>query len=387
MIDRSYLLDRFNERYETTGEKIHIFFAPGRVNIIGEHIDYNGGSVMPVAISLGSYLVVRKRKDKQITLQSTSFKKKLILNSFDNLTFNKEDDWTNYPKGIFQAFNNKGFGIGGADTLLISNLPIASGLSSSASIELLYLYAFMNLFNANHLSLLEMALLCKDVENNFIGVNCGIMDQFAIALSKKNNALYLNCNTLEAAYIKMELGDYTFVILNSNKPRKLINSAFNERRNECNILLSTLNKYATYTFLCEAHISDLDKVLSPILKRRLKHVITEKNRVDQLIDFINKGLLEDVGQLLNESHQSLKIDYEVSCEELDFLVATAQRFPYCLGARMTGAGFGGCAIALIEKKYIYDFSENIVSTYYEKYHINAEVYMCEISDGVRELIN
>lgn len=386
MIEQDRLLELFNKLYSFSNEKIHLFFAPGRVNFIGEHIDYNGGPVMPMGISLGVYLVVRKRTDRQIFLNSTTHDKTLILNLDDSFTYKEEDDWVNYPKGIFQFMRNKGFQIGALDCLVVSDLPVGSGLSSSAAIELVFAYAMMCLFNQeNHLALIDLALLCQEVENKFIGVNCGIMDQFAVAMAKRNNAILLKCNTLDYNYITIDLGIYTLVIMNSNKPRSLIQSAFNERINECEASLHLLNKKYNLKHLCEADINTLDSIDHEILKKRVKHVITEKNRVYLIKEKLEQHNLIEVGKLLNQSHDSLKNDYEVSCTELDILVENAQKNPYCIGARMTGAGFGGCAIALVEKNHIYDFNENIANIYYEKCHIKADFYICEISDGVREL--
>ena len=376
----------FETYFSANEESIRVFFAPGRVNIMGEHIDYNGGLVLPAGITQGVYIMARKRCDDKIHIQSLFSTLPKIINIHDPLQYDEKDDWLNYPKGIFQLLKEKYNCITALDILIYSDLPTASGLSSSAALELALAYTMWHMNGSNiPLDLLTLAVDCQRVENNFIGVQCGIMDQAAIALAQKDKALLLNCTTLTFKHIPFSLGAYTLVIMNTNKPRSLIHSAFNERRSQCENALQLLQNKWDIQNLCEAIEEQLEILSDPVLFKRAKHVITENDRVLKMCNFLENGDMIQAGKILNQSHLSLKDDYEVSCDELDELVFWAQKNIHCVGARMTGAGFGGCAIAFVESEHYISFVNSVSEKYNVKFLIPATFYKAEISAGLREL--
>jgi len=369
-------------------EPQRVFFCPGRVNLIGEHIDYNGGKVMPCAISLGTWLAVSKNTDKKLRFQCLNFPETAELHL--QTSYSKTgDEWFNYPLGIISHFTESDMNVSGMNMLFAGNLPVGAGLSSSASIEVLMAYAINEMFALN-LSKKDIALLSKKVENEFIGVNCGIMDQFAVSLGKKDKAILLNCDTLEYQYLPLELNDYVLVILNTNKPRKLVESKYNERFAECGKALKALKKELEVQHLCNVGLHDFSThrhlINDAVLEKRALHVISENFRVGEAVDALKAGELFTFGKLMYDSHQSLKEFYEVTGKELDTIVEFCKTFDGCIGARMTGAGFGGCAIALVKKATFEVFSEKI-STYYEKQiGYKPGVFASEAGDGVREII-
>lgn len=386
MKSQSFLTEQFYANFQVNEEVLQHYFAPGRVNIIGEHIDYNGGPVMPVAISMGVYVVARKRTDNKLHFKSVSHQKELIVDLNDSYDFDIDDSWTNYPKGIFQSLKNKGYRCVAADFLVYSDLPEGAGLSSSAAIELAFAYAAINLCAArNNLSLLELALLCQEVENSFIGVQCGVMDQFASAFGRKSHAIYLQCATLQHEYVPIILDRYKLIIVNSNKQRSLVDSTFNQRRSECAQALAEINKNTKLSNLCQASMTNLSFIEDRVLFRRSKHVVSEAERVAQAKIYLQENRLQEMGALLFLSHESLKSDYEVSCPELDCLVDACHELPYCIGARMTGAGFGGCIIALVENSSYDSFIAHVHERYISEFAVEASFYDCIISDGVRQL--
>ena len=381
-----FLINEFYTKYKTNDTPLRIFFAPGRVNIIGEHIDYNGGPVMPAGISMGIYVIARLRSDNEIHLKSSLHKKEIILKTEDTFTFYNYDGWTNYPKGVFQFLKNAGYKIGGVDLLVYSDLPGGAGLSSSAAVELAFAYTMMQLFNSDKTMPLEkLAVLCQQVENKFVGVNCGIMDQFASAMAKKDHAIVLQCDTLAYEYIPMNLREYSLVIMNTNKQRSLAGSEFNKRREECELALQIINEAHQYKYLCDADLEDIDIIKDELIKKRAKHVISEKQSVLATKKYFEQGDLVKVGEQLNESHQSLKVDFEVSCIELDTIVDLAQNHPACIGSRMTGAGFGGCAIALVATHQYPNFKLEISEKYKLTTNLEPSFYKCAISDGAHEI--
>lgn len=363
------------------------YFAPGRINLIGEHLDYNGGLVLPVALNIGIAASFHRRHDGILQLFAKSHPLNFVgkINSLP--TFSEENDWANYPIGVIKALQNSSLNLQAADLFFASNLPEGSGLSSSAAIEILTAFMFLKEQNIP-IDLVAIAKLCQAVENNFIGVKCGIMDQFAVAMGKAHHAILLDCNTLKYEYIPFELDDCSLLILNSKKPRSLIKSAYNERKQECeNALLEIRSQKSKIRNLVDAEIEDLVFVSDEVIRKRAKHVISEQLRVRQSVKALEMGDLHTFGRLMNASHQSLKEDYEVSGLELDTLAETAQSVKGCLGARMTGAGFGGCAIALVQKKEI-ELFKAIVSTQYKTITgIDCEIYVSEIGDGVRKIID
>lgn len=373
---------KFNELFDSEGE-LQTYFCPGRVNLIGEHIDYLGGLVMPAAISLGITGLVRKNRLRKIRLFSTDFpdSEEIELN---NLPKSKQGKWTDFVLGVLLEFINEP-NFSGLDILFHSTLPKASGLSSSAALEVLCYYIFSNTWKGEEPNRVKMAVDCQRVENNFIGVQCGIMDQFAVANGKRNQAIQLNCDTLKFNYSPINLGDYSLLVINSNKPRALAESAYNQRLEECKEALSIIQKHRSIEQLVEANESDLQLLESEVLKQRVKHAYTEHIRVIETAEALEEQDLNRFGQLLNASHQSLKNDFEVSCLELDFIVENVQKNQHCLGARMTGAGFGGCCIAVIVSELVESVMKPLANSYQESFGLHLDWYNCEIADGVKTL--
>ena len=375
----------FQNRFHKEAEDI--FFCPGRINLIGEHIDYNGGSVMPCAISSGLYLAIAKNTDKQLRFQCLNFPEvaELHLQS----SYSKSDkNWFNYPLGIINEFFKNGYTLSGLNMLFCGNLPIGAGLSSSASIEVLTAFALNELFQFD-ISRIDIASLSKKVENEFIGVSCGIMDQFAVAIGKKHKVILLNCDTLDFEYLPFETNGYALTIVNSNKQRSLADSKYNERFAECGAALKMLRQKLTANNLCDIDIAsfELNKHLinNPVLQKRALHVVSENGRVKDAVIALQTGDLAVLGKLMYSSHKSLKELYEVSAKELDTIVDFCKTFNGCIGARMTGAGFGGCAIALVKKEKFEDFKLQLINHYNEKIGYAPDVFASEIGDGVMKL--
>jgi galactokinase len=382
---KTKLVHEFRDRFKK--EPDHIFFCPGRVNLIGEHIDYNGGKVMPCAVSLGTWLAVSKNTDKKLRFRCLNFPETAELQLQESYS-KTGGQWFNYPLGVINELLQNNYSVSGLDMLFYGNLPIGAGLSSSASIEVLTTYALSELFILD-LSKKEIAVMSKKVENEFIGVNCGIMDQFAVTFGKKDNAVLLDCDTLEYEYLPLHLGEYVLAIINTNKPRKLVESKYNERFTECGSALKALKAKLPVNNLCEVSFHDFSAyrhlINNPVLEKRVLHVISEYERVEEAVVALNAGEIKTFGKLMFDSHVSLKDFYEVSGKELDTIVEFCKHYNSCIGARMTGAGFGGCAIALVKKSEFEDFSEKI-SVYYQK-HIGFKpgVFSSEVGEGVREI--
>jgi galactokinase len=376
------LQENFRNRFHK--EATHFFFCPGRVNLIGEHIDYNGGKVMPCAISLGTFLAVAKNTDKKLRFQCLNFPETAELHLQSSYAKTGKE-WFNYPLGAIHQLLQDDHTVSGLDMLFYGNLPIGAGLSSSASIEVLTMFAIKELFLLS-VSNTDIAQLGKKVENEFIGVNSGIMDQFAVAMGKKDKAILLNCDTLEYEYLPFEIGDYVLAIINSNKQRTLADSKYNERFRECGAALKLLKKELSVTHLCDvdsvAYENHKHLINDPVLEKRALHVVTENKRVKQAKDALQNGDLKKFGELMYASHQSLQDLYEVSGKELDTIVNFCKTYSDCIGARMTGAGFGGCAIALVKKDSFDDFAEKLSAYYKEKIGYEPEVFASVIGDGV-----
>ena len=384
-MEKKELIKVFEARFGKKPE--HIFFSPGRVNLIGEHIDYNGGNVMPCAISMGTYLAVSKNTDKLLRFQCINFPETAELHLQESYTKTGKE-WFNYPLGVINEFITKEIALCGLDMLFYGNLPIGAGLSSSASIEVLTAFAMSSMFGAATTNK-ELALIGKKVENEFIGVNCGIMDQFAVAMGKKNKAILLNCDTLDYEYLPFEIGNYVLAIINSNKQRKLADSKYNERFAECRKALRLLEKKLPVNHLCEINFHSFEEhrhlINDPLLEKRALHVISENFRVGEAKDALKSGELVTFGKLMYASHQSLKDWYEVSGKELDTIVDFCKTYKDCIGARMTGAGFGGCAIALVKKNSFDDFEVQIKVYYKNIIGYEPGVFASIIGDGVGEL--
>ena len=388
-MNKDKLIKRFNDLFHP-GEAIRLFFAPGRINLIGEHTDYNGGYVFPAAISFGTYALATKRDDRTIQFYSMNFENKGIITvDLDDLSYDQADNWANYPKGMVQFLIKHGAKIEhGFNVLYYGNIPNGAGLSSSASIELVTGVLLESLFEFE-VDRIEMVKIGQQVENQYIGVNSGIMDQFAIGMGKKEHAILLDCNTLAYQYAPIELNDYTIMIINTNKRRELADSKYNERRGECESALSDLQTELEIDSLGELSIVQFEKykhiIQNETERKRAKHAVYENQRTKDALVELKAGRLATFGQLLNESHLSLQHDYEVTGIELDTLVQAAWDQAGVLGARMTGAGFGGCVIALVAKNKVENFKENVANIYQEKIGYLPTFYQAEVGDGAKEL--
>jgi galactokinase len=379
------LQENFRNRFHK--EATDLFFCPGRVNLIGEHIDYNGGKVMPCAISFGTYLAIAKNNDKKLRFQCLNFPETADLHLQSSYSKTGKE-WFNYPLGAIHMLLQNDHAISGLDMLFYGNLPIGAGLSSSASIEVLTTFAVKELFELN-ISKIDIALLGKKVENEFIGVNSGIMDQFAVAMGEKNKAILLNCDTLEYEYLPFEIGSYVLAIINSNKQRTLADSKYNERFAECGAALKLLKKEIQATHLCDIDSKTFNLhcnlIEDDVLEKRALHAVTENERVKEAKTALQSGHLERFGELMYASHWSLKELYEVSGKELDIIVEFCKTYSHCIGARMTGAGFGGCAIALVKNESFDDFSAKLISYYKDRIGYEPEVFASAPGEGVRRL--
>lgn len=367
-------------------EDVRTYFAPGRVNLIGEHTDYNGGHVFPCALTLGTYGVARKREDKKLRFYSVNFENLGIIESnLDDLTPSKEAGWTNYPKGVMWAFEGRGFKLPcGLDILIYGNIPNGSGLSSSASLEVLTGVILKDMFGFD-VSMVEIAQIGQYSENNFNGCNCGIMDQFASAMGKKDNAIFLDTNTLEFEYAPVVLEDAKIVIINSKVKHSLVDSAYNDRRNECETALKELQEVVdikTLGDLTEAEFeAHKDAIKSEIRQKRAKHAVYENQRAIKAVAALKENDVETFGKLMNASHVSLRDDYEVSCEEIDILVDLAWATDGVVGSRITGGGFGGCTVSIVKNDAVDTFVETIGAKYEEAVGHKAEFYVVDIGNG------
>ena len=387
---KDQLVKVFKEKFGSEGD-IRSYFAPGRVNLIGEHTDYNGGHVFPCALTIGTYAIVRKREDRNFRFYSTNFESLGVIEaSLDNLKYDKALDWTNYPLGVVWAFIEKGYPVDcGFDMLLFGNIPNGSGLSSSASVEVVTGVALRDLFGYDDISMIDIALFGQYSENNFNGVNCGIMDQFAIAMGKKDQAIFLDTSDLSYTYAPIKLADEKIVIACSNKKRGLGDSKYNERRAECEEALAELQTKLDIKELGELSEEEFeankDLIKSEVRQRRAKHAVYENQRTLKAVDALKAGNLEEFGKLMNASHVSLRDDYEVTGIELDTLVENAWEQEGVIGSRMTGAGFGGCTVSIVKTDCVDKFIENVGKAYLEKIGYAADFYVVEIGDGGRVL--
>lgn len=370
-------------------EDLYSFFAPGRVNLIGEHTDYNGGHVFPCALTLGTYAAVHKRSDSKIRLFSKNFESYGIIESdIESLVYEKEQDWANYPKGIVKTFKEAGYDINrGFDILFFGNIPNGAGLSSSASIELVTGIAMRVLFNLD-MDMIDIVKLCQLSENKFNKVNCGIMDQFACGMGKKNHGILLNTDTLEYKYVPVKLEGISIVIANSNKRRGLMVSKYNERRKECetalNDLKETLNIFSLGDLLTEDFEENKLLIEDEICRKRARHAVYENQRTIKAVKALEKGDIASFGKLMNESHVSLRDDYGVTGAELDTLVNAAWENE-AIGSRMTGAGFGGCTVSLVCDEEVSLFIKNVGREYERTTGYRADFYVVSIGDGARQI--
>ena len=384
------LMQKFYEIFGNEGD-VRSYFAPGRVNLIGEHTDYNGGHVFPCALTIGTYGIARKREDNKIRFYSANFSKLgVIETSLDDLVPSEKAGWTNYPKGVMWTFEKRGYKLtSGVDFLIWGNIPNGSGLSSSASLEVLTGVMLRDLFGFDEITMQDLALIGQYSENNFNGMNCGIMDQFASAMGKKDCAIFLDTSNLNFEYAPVKLPDAKIVITNSKVKHSLVGSAYNDRRNECETALKDLQKVTDIQTLgdlteeeFEAH---KDAIQDPVCRVRAKHAVYENQRTIKAVNALKENNIEEFGRLMNASHVSLRDDYEVSCEEIDILVGLAWQIPGVIGSRITGGGFGGCTVSIVKNDAVDTFIDTIGKQYKEKVGHEAEFYVVEIGDGAGKL--
>lgn len=369
---------------------VKTYFAPGRVNLIGEHTDYNGGHVFPCALTIGTYAAVRMRNDRKLNMYSMNFEHLgVIESSLDDLKPYKEADWTNYPKGVMWAFEKRGMKLDrGMDIVIYGNIPAGSGLSSSASLEVLTGFLLRDNFGFD-LSNTDLALIGQYSENNFNGCNCGIMDQFASANGKKDNAIFLDTATLNFEYAPIKLDGAKIVVTNSLVKHSLVTSAYNDRRNESAAALKALQtviKCDTLGDLTEEQFeANKDAIKDEIAKKRGKHAVYENQRTIKAVAALKANDLETFGKLMNASHVSLRDDYETSCPECDILAETAWTISGVIGSRITGGGFGGCTVSIVKDEAVENFKATLSKVYEEKVGKTPEFYVVEIGDGPKEI--
>ena len=384
------VLAKFKELFGGEGE-IGVYFAPGRVNMIGEHTDYNGGHVFPCALTIGTYGVARKRNDKKLRFYSMNFEQLGVLeSSVENLKPEKEADWTNYPKGVMWAFGEKGMKVEqGMDLVLFGNIPNGSGLSSSASVEVLTGFILRDMFGFD-VTNQDLALIGQYSENNYNGCNCGIMDQFASAMGKKDNAIFLDCNTLEFEYAPIVLDGAKIVVTNSMVKHSLVTSAYNDRRNESAQALKDLQTVTDIKTLGDLTDEEFDKhqdaIKDEVARKRGKHAVYENQRTIAAVKALKANDITTFGKLMNASHVSLRDDYETSCPEVDVLVDEAWKIPGVIGSRITGGGFGGCTVSIVKDEAVDEFKEKLTKAYEEKVGKTPEFYVVSIGDGPSRLL-
>ena len=385
------ILKKFKELFGDTSDA-RFYFSPGRVNLIGEHTDYNGGHVFPCALTIGTYGAAKKRNDNKIHFYSMNLDNFGVIEvTLEDLSYHAEYNWANYPLGVVWAFTEKGYTLDtGFDMVIWGNIPNGSGLSSSASLEVLTGVILRDLYNIDALTMTDLALIGQYSENNFNGCNCGIMDQFAVAMGKADNAIFLDTSTLNFEYAPVKLKDAKIIITNSKVKHSLVDSAYNTRRQECADALAALQTVVSIDSLGDLDIETFEKYKSvigdPVKEQRAKHAVAENQRTIDAVAALKADNIELFGQLMNQSHISLRDDYEVSCEEIDILVDLAWNTPGVIGSRITGGGFGGCTVSIVKNDAIDTFIETIGAAYKEKVGHEAEFYTVEIGDGARRLV-
>ncbi|WAM33174.1 galactokinase [Caldicellulosiruptor morganii] len=382
------LLRLFEDIYGRADEEVRCFYSSGRVNLIGEHTDYNGGYVFPAAVNVGTTVLIRKRKNRTIRLYATDLKE-LVEADIENIDKYRQIRWGNYQLGVIKELLQAGYNVGGADMLFYDTVPHGAGLSSSAAIECATCIAVYSIFNEKPIDRVELSLICQRAENRFVGVNCGIMDQFASSLGKKDHAIFLNTRTMEYKYVPLKLGDYKIVVSNTNKKRSLADSKYNERRAECEKGLKILQEKLSISCLGELSREEFEKykylIEDETVLKRVRHVVYEDDRVLKSIEVLEKGDLASFGKLMIESHISLRDDYEVTGFELDTLFEEALKIDGVIGSRMTGAGFGGCTVSIVHKDAIDEFTKMVGENYHKKTSLKPEFYVFDIDDGTREI--
>ncbi len=379
------VLQKFEELFGDTNG-VNVYFAPGRVNMIGEHTDYNGGHVFPCALTIGTYAAVRKRTDRKLNFYSMNFAQKgIVETSIDDLNPSDAAGWTNYPKGVMWAFAERGMKMDcGLDVVLYGNIPNGSGLSSSASLEVLTGFYLRDLFGFD-VTNIDLAKIGQYSENNFNGMNCGIMDQFASAMGKKDNAIFLDTADLSYEYAPLVLDGAKIIVTNSNVKHSLVNSEYNVRRSECEKALKELQTVVDIKGLGDLSEEQFETYKSAIKDevcvKRAKHAVYENQRTIRAVEALKKNDLKLFGELMNASHVSLRDDYQVSCDEIDVLVDEAWKVDGVIGSRITGGGFGGCTVSIVRNESVDDFKEKVGTAYKERTGKTADFYVVEIGDG------
>lgn len=389
-MDEKMLKKKFIESYKDGGD-IREYFSPGRVNLIGEHTDYNGGHVFPCALTIGTYGIMRLRDDTTMNFSSANVRLGQIISvDMSDISYKQEYNWANYPLGIVWAMREKGITLDrGFDMMIWGNIPNGSGLSSSASIEVLMAKMIQDQYKIKSLSMLDLALIGQYSENNFNGCNCGIMDQFAVAMGKKDNAMFLDTSNLSYQYAPINLPDEKIVIVNSKVKHSLVDSAYNERREQCAAALRDLQTQLDIKTLGDLDIDTYEAnkslIKSDIVRKRAKHAVYENQRTIEAVDALKKNDVARFGELMNESHISLRDDYEVSCDEIDTLVELAWNKKGVIGSRITGGGFGGCTVSIVKNDAVDELKEYILEEYLVKTGLKAEVYIVDIGDGAKRI--
>ena len=384
------LFNKFAELFGSA-DLARFYFSPGRVNLIGEHTDYNGGHVFPCALTIGTYGAARRREDRLIHFYSMNLDRFGVVEvSLDDLSYNSKYNWANYQLGVVWAFAEKGYPLeSGFDMVIWGNIPNGSGLSSSASLEVLTGVILTDLFGITDLNMTDLALIGQYSENNFNGCNCGIMDQFAVAMGKKDNAIFLDTSTLKFEYAPIELEDAKIIITNSKVKHSLVDSAYNDRRQECADALAALQRELDIESLGDLSPADFEAnkglITDPVQLKRAKHAVYENQRTIDAVAALRAGDINRFGELMNQSHISLRDDYAVSCDEIDILVDLAWKIPGVIGSRITGGGFGGCTVSIVKNDSVDTFIENIGTAYKEKVGHEAEFYTVQIGDGASRL--
>ncbi len=389
------MLDMLREKFDEVfgpGGEIRAYFAPGRVNLIGEHTDYNGGHVFPCALTIGTYGIARKRNDDTLRFYSLNFEAMgVVESSLLELVPSEAAGWTNYPKGVFWAFEKKGYKVPcGMDYLIYGNIPSGSGLSSSASLEVLTGLILKDLYGFDAITQTEIALIGQYSENQFNGCNCGIMDQFASAMGKKDCAIFLDTSTLQYEYAPVVLPDAKLVITNSKVKHSLVDSAYNDRRRECETALKELQAVTDIQTLGDLTEEEFERhkgaISDEICRKRAKHAVYENQRTIKAVAALKENDVEEFGRLMNVTHVSLRDDFEVSCPETDILAELAWKIPGVIGSRITGGGFGGCTVSIVKNDAVEAFIDTVGKAYKEQVGHDAEFYVVEIGDGARRLV-
>lgn len=381
------LKETFLNLYGENENEVRLFFSPGRVNLIGEHTDYNGGYVFPCALSFGTYLAVRKNNKRLVRFATTNFDHRGEVNL--DQPFEKEGkSWINYPVGVLNEFRKVTREIEGVDLLFSGDIPNGAGLSSSASIEMVTAFAMNEVFGFGF-DRWDLIKISQKAENIFVGVNCGIMDQFASGMGVADHALFLNCDTLDYERVPLKLEGMKIVIANTNKRRGLADSKYNERRAQCESAVEAIRKEKNIKHLSDLNLDEFHTLSHLITneteRRRARHVITENTRTLGAIEALNRGDIKSFGQLMNQSHDSLRDDYEVTGKELDILVEEARKTEGTIGSRMTGAGFGGCTVSIVREENIESFIRDVDKGYSQRTGLKADFYVAEIGDGSKEI--